>query len=453
MIRRPPRSTLSSSSAASDVYKRQMFALPPHHGIRILDGAVTTTTTTTSTATTTAAAPDMDVLEELVHERLDELCSWSEHVHSHRVKTTQVDSSAATNSALRRVAADDLHTCDDDELPLAASAAAPFDQVSTPSTTNAADSGLPPPPPTSTTADVSSSNHHHSHGAPFVHLSPYLTVYTLPFYAYHNHVVNNESATARVQVTEDREAAIAKVSAELEDAAAMESAALKNELFSRQLLMAHVECVKDSNVTNTAVIVTRPSGAVLGVAVKDLPKGSALLQCPDATLSTLSSTDQSTAATAIAAATEKAHANVSSIPATVGLPNVPVEAEAALEAFLGGLYAPLNLASLQEMGFTHILNFAPVSPAESRCISGHFNYLDMYSCFNGSNPSPSPNRHRRDSHSAAHSPLSSATPTSDRSVSQPADEDDSTANDDNEWDGCSDKDSKNSFEIQKTTII
>src|SRR5664280_261510 len=27
MIRRPPRSTLSSSSAASDVYKRQVFAL------------------------------------------------------------------------------------------------------------------------------------------------------------------------------------------------------------------------------------------------------------------------------------------------------------------------------------------------------------------------------------------------------------------------------------------
>jgi len=130
---------------------------------------------------------------------------------------------------------------------------------------------------------------------------------------------------------------------------------------------------------------------------------------------------------------------------------VPVEAEAALEAFLGGLYAPLNLASLQEMGYTHILNFAPVSPAESRCISGHFSYLDMYSCFNGSNPSPSPNRRRRDSQSAAHSPLSSATPTSDRSVSQPADED-STADEDG-WDGCSDKDSKTSFEIPKTNFI
>src|SRR5665648_810946 len=30
MIRRPPRSTLSSSSAASDVYKRQLEALAPH---------------------------------------------------------------------------------------------------------------------------------------------------------------------------------------------------------------------------------------------------------------------------------------------------------------------------------------------------------------------------------------------------------------------------------------
>src|SRR5664280_3756423 len=29
MIRRPPRSTLSSSSAASDVYKRQVLHLPP----------------------------------------------------------------------------------------------------------------------------------------------------------------------------------------------------------------------------------------------------------------------------------------------------------------------------------------------------------------------------------------------------------------------------------------
>src|SRR5664279_4334154 len=29
MIRRPPRSTLSSSSAASDVYKRQVLAAPP----------------------------------------------------------------------------------------------------------------------------------------------------------------------------------------------------------------------------------------------------------------------------------------------------------------------------------------------------------------------------------------------------------------------------------------
>src|SRR5664279_914702 len=39
MIRRPPRSTLSSSSAASDVYKRQLFGgvaqpgrAPPSHG-------------------------------------------------------------------------------------------------------------------------------------------------------------------------------------------------------------------------------------------------------------------------------------------------------------------------------------------------------------------------------------------------------------------------------------
>ena len=36
MIRRPPRSTLSSSSAASDVYKRQGkggFRTPPMHGV------------------------------------------------------------------------------------------------------------------------------------------------------------------------------------------------------------------------------------------------------------------------------------------------------------------------------------------------------------------------------------------------------------------------------------
>jgi hypothetical protein len=427
--------------------EQAMFALPPHHGIRILDGAVASTATTSSSlncnGATTVGAPDMEALEELVHERLDELCSWSEHVHSHRVKTTQVDSSAATNSALRRIAADDLHTCDDDELPLAASAAAPFDQVSTP---DGDASGLPPPP-TSTSTDLSASNHHHSHGAPFVHLSPYLTVYTLPFYAYHNHVVNNESATARVQMTEDREAAIAKVSAELEDAAAMESAALQNELFSRQLLMAHVECVKDSNVTNAAVIVTRPGGAVLGVTVKDLPRGTALLQCPDATHITLSSNPSVDSPTTNTTTTTNASKN--GFPTAVGLPNVPVEAEAALEAFLGGLYAPLNLANLQEMGYTHILNFAPVSPAESLCISGHFSYLDMYSCFNGSNPSPSPVRHGRDSQSAAHSPLSSATPTSDRSVSQPADED-STADDDG-WDRCLDKET--SFEIPKTNFI
>src|SRR5665648_1300721 len=31
MIRRPPRSTLSSSSAASDVYKRQPYHLGGHH--------------------------------------------------------------------------------------------------------------------------------------------------------------------------------------------------------------------------------------------------------------------------------------------------------------------------------------------------------------------------------------------------------------------------------------
>ena len=30
MIRRPPRSTLSSSSAASDVYKRQLYKLLPN---------------------------------------------------------------------------------------------------------------------------------------------------------------------------------------------------------------------------------------------------------------------------------------------------------------------------------------------------------------------------------------------------------------------------------------
>src|SRR5665648_1297465 len=35
MIRRPPRSTLSSSSAASDVYKRQGLHIPAAHGSEI----------------------------------------------------------------------------------------------------------------------------------------------------------------------------------------------------------------------------------------------------------------------------------------------------------------------------------------------------------------------------------------------------------------------------------
>eukprot|EP00658_Telonema_sp_P-2_P017200 TRINITY_DN16656_c0_g1_i1.p1 TRINITY_DN16656_c0_g1~~TRINITY_DN16656_c0_g1_i1.p1 ORF type:complete len:442 (-),score=105.71 TRINITY_DN16656_c0_g1_i1:260-1585(-) len=41
MIRRPPRSTLSSSSAASDVYKRQPFPPPPDMGRKAPKGAMT----------------------------------------------------------------------------------------------------------------------------------------------------------------------------------------------------------------------------------------------------------------------------------------------------------------------------------------------------------------------------------------------------------------------------
>ena len=57
MIRRPPRSTLSSSSAASDVYKRQLL-LPPLRlplplPLLLLSHPHPTTTTTTSTTTTT----------------------------------------------------------------------------------------------------------------------------------------------------------------------------------------------------------------------------------------------------------------------------------------------------------------------------------------------------------------------------------------------------------------
>ena len=40
MIRRPPRSTLSSSSAASDVYKRQVENCVIHSGVRIGKGSV-----------------------------------------------------------------------------------------------------------------------------------------------------------------------------------------------------------------------------------------------------------------------------------------------------------------------------------------------------------------------------------------------------------------------------
>src|SRR5665648_1185888 len=38
MIRRPPRSTLSSSSAASDVYKRQVFEVKSTNGDTFLGG-------------------------------------------------------------------------------------------------------------------------------------------------------------------------------------------------------------------------------------------------------------------------------------------------------------------------------------------------------------------------------------------------------------------------------
>ena len=42
MIRRPPRSTLDRSSAASDVYKRQVFALRREHGFLLVADEVST---------------------------------------------------------------------------------------------------------------------------------------------------------------------------------------------------------------------------------------------------------------------------------------------------------------------------------------------------------------------------------------------------------------------------
>src|SRR5450756_2046374 len=60
MIRRPPRSTQSRSSAASDVYKRQWYGYPTATTYAVTLGTITTvdgdTTSTVTIATSPAAA-------------------------------------------------------------------------------------------------------------------------------------------------------------------------------------------------------------------------------------------------------------------------------------------------------------------------------------------------------------------------------------------------------------
>eukprot|EP00658_Telonema_sp_P-2_P079710 TRINITY_DN7778_c0_g1_i2.p1 TRINITY_DN7778_c0_g1~~TRINITY_DN7778_c0_g1_i2.p1 ORF type:complete len:190 (+),score=53.48 TRINITY_DN7778_c0_g1_i2:78-647(+) len=61
MIRRPPRSTLSSSSAASDVYKRQLLAHPhPHHTKEVAEVVPAVALLRTANTTTIAMQATME---------------------------------------------------------------------------------------------------------------------------------------------------------------------------------------------------------------------------------------------------------------------------------------------------------------------------------------------------------------------------------------------------------
>ena len=61
MIRRPPRSTLDRSSAASDVYKRQIYAIQGY------DTAILAASIRTSKQIVDAAKAGADVVLSLIH--------------------------------------------------------------------------------------------------------------------------------------------------------------------------------------------------------------------------------------------------------------------------------------------------------------------------------------------------------------------------------------------------
>eukprot|EP00656_Telonema_subtile_P017600 TRINITY_DN19461_c0_g1_i1.p1 TRINITY_DN19461_c0_g1~~TRINITY_DN19461_c0_g1_i1.p1 ORF type:complete len:108 (-),score=20.92 TRINITY_DN19461_c0_g1_i1:36-359(-) len=74
MIRRPPRSTLSSSSAASDVYKRQVLYSPIHpHELLESQGSTTLTMTKSSSVAMHGGLEQISklILKPLKHPSVD----------------------------------------------------------------------------------------------------------------------------------------------------------------------------------------------------------------------------------------------------------------------------------------------------------------------------------------------------------------------------------------------
>ena len=449
----PPSTVPSSSPGLLEAFMARTSTAPtqeeatarllPHHGIRLLAGAAAVAQQAPSTGGIETPSEDLDTedMEAQLLSRLSELDAWAEYRLGNNKKRKQpipLESSATTNAALRWVAADDLQN-DQDEAVSAVSMLHPFEGSS--------NSRGAAPPTVTALSNQQFGSHHHSHPTPFVHLSPYLSLYVQPFYSYYNHVISGDDSPIELADSVEREKAICRVAAQVTDAAAIESELLKNELFKRQLQMAQVECI-DSVPNPTPRSFDRPN-TILGVPVSSVPKGVTVLTPADE--------GPLKVACSNAATNDEVSANAASLLFNhLNLPNVAVESEATLEAFLGGLYAPLHLTSLQEMGFTHVLNFAPVSPAEATAVASHFHYLDMCSCFHGATSTPharSSHHHEQRSPSGAHSPLSSATPSSQGSESRDEEEERNGLVED--WDRCSDHQlqSKPSFEIPKADFI